>query len=93
MLFIGYLSILSDSFKVIFVAKSNKSQMIFNPLCQCDWDFIECSVKPRRSGGVGIYTTFSQNKNNELQKHQAPSPVKEGSIRVRVRVRIIKSSS
>jgi len=28
--------------------------------------------------GIGIYTTFSHNKNNELQKHQAPSLVGEG---------------
>jgi len=27
---------------------------------------------------IAIYTTFPHNKNNELQKHQAPSPVGEG---------------
>jgi hypothetical protein len=27
---------------------------------------------------IGIYTTFPHNKNNELQKHQAPSLVGEG---------------
>ncbi|UOA10292.1 hypothetical protein [Methylobacter sp. S3L5C] len=28
--------------------------------------------------GIGIYTTFTHNKNNELQKHHAPSLVGEG---------------
>jgi len=28
--------------------------------------------------GIGIYTTFLNNKNNGLQQHQAPSPAGEG---------------
>jgi hypothetical protein len=29
-------------------------------------------------GGIGIYTTFRRNKNNELKKQRTPSPAGEG---------------
>jgi hypothetical protein len=56
------------------------------PICLHKTDFerglirerVKAGLAAAKKKGIAIYTTFPHNKNNELQRHQAPSLVGEG---------------